>query len=80
VYYFKYSRSLNCVCAHMLTVLCRETGLDCDYVIKGKTEEEILKNGAEHAMKVHGMKVDDIYLDKIPTNLLCQIIGKLADK
>ena len=64
----------------MLTVLCRETGLDCDYVIKGKTEEEILKNGAEHAMKAHGMKVDDIYLDKIPANLLCQIIGKLADK
>jgi predicted small metal-binding protein len=64
----------------MLTVLCRETGLDCDYVIKGKTEEEILKNGAEHAMKDHGMKVDDIYLERIPTNLLCQIIGKLADK
>jgi predicted small metal-binding protein len=43
---------------HMLTLLCRETGLDCDYVIKGETEEEILTNGAEHAMKVHGMKVE----------------------
>ena len=69
-----------CECMHMLTLLCRETGLDCDYVIKGETEEEILTNGAEHAMKVHGMKVEDIYLDGIPTNFLCQTIGKLADK
>ena len=64
----------------MLTLRCRETGLNCDYVIKGETEEEILKNGADHAIKIHGMKVEDIYLDIIPTNFLCQTIGKLADK
>ena len=40
----------------------------------------MLTNGAERAMKVHGMKVEDIYLDGIPTNFLCQTIGKLADK
>jgi predicted small metal-binding protein len=62
----------------MLTLLCRETGLDCNYVIKGETEEEILKNGAEHAMKIHGMKAEEIYLDGIPANFLCQTIGKLA--
>ncbi len=64
----------------MLTLRCRETGLNCDYVIKGETEEEILKNGADHAINVHGMKVEDIYIDRIPTNFLCQTIGKLADK
>ena len=63
----------------MLVLSCRETGLDCDYVIKGETEEEILKNGAEHAMKVHGMKIEDIYLARIPANLLCQTIGKLQE-
>jgi predicted small metal-binding protein len=61
----------------MLTLRCRETGLDCDYVINGETEEEILKNGAEHAMKVHGMKPEDIYLNGIPANFLCQTISKL---
>ena len=61
----------------MLTLRYRETGFDCDYVIKGETEEEILKNGAEHAMEVHGMKAEDIYLNGIPTNFLCQTIGKL---
>ena len=64
----------------MLTLRCRETGLNCDYVIKGETEEEILKNGADHAINVHGMKVEDIYIDRIPTNFLYQTIGKLPDK
>jgi predicted small metal-binding protein len=64
----------------MLTLLCRDTGLDCDYIIEGETTQEILVKGAEHAMKDHGMKVGDLYLDEIPTNFLCQTIGKLADK
>jgi len=64
----------------MLIIRCSETGLNCDYVIKGETEEEILKNGAEHAIKVHGMKVEDIYLNRIPANFLCQSISKLQDE
>jgi predicted small metal-binding protein len=64
----------------MLRLLCRETGLNCDYVIKGETEEEILRNGAEHAIKAHSMKMEDIYLDRIATNFLCHAIGKLSDK
>jgi predicted small metal-binding protein len=28
--------------------------------VKGETEEEVMKNGAEHAMKVHGMKEEDM--------------------
>jgi predicted small metal-binding protein len=45
---------------HMKTVSCREAGFDCDHVVKGETEEEVMKNGAEHAMKVHGMKEEDM--------------------
>ena len=45
---------------HMKTVSCREAGFDCDHVVKGETEEEVMKNGAEHAMKVHGLKEEDI--------------------
>jgi predicted small metal-binding protein len=44
----------------MLTLRCRETGFDYDYVFKGETEEEILKNGAGHAMEVHVMKAEDV--------------------
>ena len=44
----------------MLTVSYRDVGMDCDYVCKGETEEEVMKNGAEHAMKDHGLKEEDI--------------------
>jgi predicted small metal-binding protein len=40
---------------------CRETGLDCDYIIKGETEEEVLKISAEHVINDHGMKSEDIF-------------------
>ena len=42
----------------MLTSVCRETGLNCDYIIKGEIEEDILKNGAERATQVHGLAHD----------------------
>jgi len=44
----------------MKTLSCREAGFDCDYVVKGETEEEIFTNGAEHATREHGMKPEDI--------------------
>ena len=58
----------------MLTLVCCKTGLNRDYVIKGKIEEVLLKNGAEHATQVHGMDVDDIYVGRIPANFLCQTL------
>ena len=44
----------------MKTISCREAGFDCDHVVKGETEEEVMTNGAEHAMKEHGIKAEDI--------------------
>jgi predicted small metal-binding protein len=55
----------------MYVLVCRESGLDCDFIIKGETKEEFLKNGAKHAMQKHGMNANDIYLNDIPANLLC---------
>ena len=39
----------------MKTVSCGEAGLCCQ-----RRTEEVIKNGAEHAMKVHGMKEEDM--------------------
>jgi predicted small metal-binding protein len=36
---------------------CRDAGMNCDWVGKGNTNEEILKKAGEHAEKVHHMKV-----------------------
>ena len=69
-----------CPLAVLLRLICRETGLDCDYVIEGETEEEILSKGADHAIKVHGLKAEDIFLEHTPCNFLCQTLSKLSNR
>ena len=45
----------------MLSLACRDAGVvDCDFVAKGMTEEELWRDGTEHIIKVHGMKAEDI--------------------
>jgi len=34
---------------------CRDMGTDCDFVVCAKTEEEVLRIGAEHARTHHNM-------------------------
>jgi predicted small metal-binding protein len=43
----------------MLNVNCREVGFECDYVAKGETEEELMKDAGEHAVKDHSYKKED---------------------
>ncbi len=32
---------------------CRDLGMDCDHVVKGETDEDIVKGALEHAASVH---------------------------
>ena len=57
--------------AVLLRLICRETELDCDFVIEGQTEEEILSKVADHAIKVHHLKPGDIFFEHTPCNFLC---------
>ncbi len=57
----------------MLTVSCREVGVDCDYVAKGETEEEIMKNAGEHAVKDHGYKQEDIMTPEMKEKIIQHI-------
>ena len=41
----------------MKTLHCRDLGFDCPGVIRANTEEEILKQAAQHAKEVHGVTV-----------------------
>jgi predicted small metal-binding protein len=59
---------------------CRETVLDCDYIIKGETREEILKIGTEHVINAHGMKAEDIFFKDIPCNFLCHTLSNINEK
>ena len=49
-------------------------------MIEGETEEEILSKGAQHAIKVHGMKAEDIVFKNIPCNFLCHTFSKINEK
>lgn len=44
----------------MKELRCREVGFDCEGVIRGDTEEEVLRQAAEHATTEHGLtQLDD---------------------
>lgn len=34
---------------------CRDVGVDCDYVARGESEDDIMRQATEHARTAHGM-------------------------
>jgi predicted small metal-binding protein len=36
------------------TLACRDSGVDCPYVARGETEEEMLQDASKHVTEVHG--------------------------
>jgi AhpD family alkylhydroperoxidase len=60
--YEQFKSEVNKACEHVRStqgaekeLRCRDVGADCDYVVRGKTEEEIFRKAAEHATIAHGM-------------------------
>ena len=37
-------------------VSCKDVGVDCNFVARGKTVDEVMKVAAKHGREVHGMK------------------------
>lgn len=52
---------------------CREVGMDCDFVARGQTEQEVMAKAAEHAQKDHGMK-------EIPNDVLVKVKSAIHDE
>ena len=46
--------------ARMLS--CRDAGMDCDFVARGETDDEVMQNGAEHGKRDHSM-TDEMLTD-----------------
>lgn len=45
----------------MKSVSCKDVGvMDCDYVVTGETEDEVMQKAAAHAKEVHGMSDADM--------------------
>jgi predicted small metal-binding protein len=45
---------------------CRNIGNDCDYQVRGRSEEEVLKKFTEHAKTAHNMtEISKEFSDKV---------------
>ena len=51
----------------MKTLHCRDAGFDCEGIIQANTEEEVLKQAAQHALEVHGVSVTPELAEKLKT-------------
>ena len=44
----------------MKTLSCREAGCECDYVAKGETEEDVIRDAARHGIEEQGKTENDM--------------------
>jgi predicted small metal-binding protein len=52
---------------------CRDVGVDCDFVARGATVDEVLQKAKEHAAKEHGFA-------DIPPELVEQVKAAIRDE
>ena len=51
----------------MKTLHCRDAGFNCEGVIRGNSEDEVLNQGVQHALEVHGVSVTPELAEKLKT-------------
>jgi len=54
-------------------VSCRDVGVDCDFVARGETMDEVLQACATHGKEAHGM-------DEIPPELAEKVHAAIRDE
>jgi len=52
---------------------CSDVGMDCDFVARGETEDEIIAKAAEHAQATHNMT-------EIPPKVASQVCSAIRDE
>lgn len=52
---------------------CRDVGFDCEGVIRAESEDEVMRQAAEHARTVHGV-------DEVTPEMAEQIRGQIRDE
>jgi len=54
----------------MKVLRCRDVGADCDFEVHAESEDEILRQAAEHGRTVHGMNE---FSDDLKSRLLAAV-------
>jgi predicted small metal-binding protein len=49
----------------MKVLYCRDVGFDCEGVVRAESEEELLRQVAEHAQTVHDVEVTPELVEKV---------------
>jgi predicted small metal-binding protein len=49
----------------MYELRCKDVGFDCPGVVRGATQEEVLKQAAAHAKEVHNTEVTPELAEKV---------------
>ena len=39
---------------------CSDVGLDCGYILEGKTEDEVMENAVKHVWEIHAIKPEEM--------------------
>ncbi len=52
---------------------CKDVGMDCDFEVRGETEQEILQKAGEHAKTKHNMT-------EIPDDVLTKVRSAIHDE
>ena len=52
---------------------CRDVGFDCEGVIRGETEDDILQQAAQHVHDVHG-------IDEVTPEIADQVRAQIQDE
>jgi predicted small metal-binding protein len=55
------------------TYTCRDVGVDCDWTVRGETEEEVMSKIREHARTTHKMT-------EIPKDLAPKVRAAIRDE
>ncbi len=46
-------------------VRCSDSGIDCNFVARSESEEDLLNQVAKHAQEVHGMEMNEELVQKV---------------
>jgi predicted small metal-binding protein len=60
-------------CEMAKVLRCKDVGIDCDFVARADSEEELLKKAAEHAATSHDMK-------EIPAEVLSKVRAAIRNE
>ncbi|MBV9178971.1 MAG: DUF1059 domain-containing protein [Nitrososphaeraceae archaeon] len=44
----------------MKKLACQDIGLNCGYIIEGKSDEDIVKSAEQHIWEIHAIKQEEI--------------------